>query len=199
MINLNPALIILLVVPLSWVVNRYMRRLTSIFIGMGIAGAGVLLAGSSMSWATCLLGIACFSVGEMLSSPKMSEYLGVIAPPDKKALYMGYSNIPFAIGWGYGTFAGGNLYGQYAEKATLALRYLTDQLHVPEGTVDRTSAFAELLRRTGWSAAEATERLWDAYDPSVVWLPFAGGIAFACVALLFYNAYARRHWQDVSV
>ena len=98
-INLNPLLIILCVAPLSWYVNRQMRRLTSIFCGFIIVSLAVYITGSSRSIYICLGGIACFSVGEMLCSPKIQEYLGVIAPSDQKALYMGYANIPSAIGW----------------------------------------------------------------------------------------------------
>jgi MFS family permease len=196
MINLNPLLIVFLVVPISWLVNNLMRRLTSIAVGMAVAGLGVLLAGSTPTWTFCLMGIALFSVGEMLSSPKMSEYLGVIAPEDKKALYMGYSNIPFAIGWTYGAFAGGDLYGRLGEKATLAARYLAEQLHVP-GTIARDQAFSLLLHKTGWSAAEATQKLWDLYSPGQVWTPFAIGIGVAVVALVVYNHFAAR-WSEVN-
>ena len=45
-----------------------------------------------------LLGIAGFSMGEMLTGPKKSEYLGLISPPGKKGLYLGYVNIPVGIG-----------------------------------------------------------------------------------------------------
>ena len=79
-INFNPFLIILFVAPLSWYVNRKVRRLTSILWGFVIASLGVYVAGASQSIYVCLAGIACFSVGEMLCSPKMNEYLGVIAP-----------------------------------------------------------------------------------------------------------------------
>ena len=60
-----------------------------------------------MSIYLCLAGIACFTVGEMLCSPKMSEYLGVIAPADKKALYMGYANIPYGHRLGLRLVSGG--------------------------------------------------------------------------------------------
>ena len=110
MINFNPLLIIFCVAPLSWYVNKKMRRLTSMFLGFVTASLGVYVAGLSMSIYLVLAGIACFTVGEMLCSPKMSEYLGVIAPADKKALYMGYANIPLALGWGYGSYAGGQIY-----------------------------------------------------------------------------------------
>lgn len=196
MINLNPALIVLLVVPLSWVVNKFMRRLTSIFFGIAISALGVFIAGSSQSWVTCLSGILCFSLGEMLSSPKMNEYLGVIAPPDKKALYMGYANIPLAIGWAYGAKIAGDVYGQMGEKAMLALRYLQDQLGIAT-LPEREQAFSELLKRTGWSAQEATNRLWELYDPSQVWTPFAIAMIGAAIAIFIFNQFAKR-WEGVN-
>jgi dipeptide/tripeptide permease len=195
-INFNPFLIILFVAPLSWFVNKKMRRLTSMFCGFVIAGLGVYAAGSSMSISICLAGIACFSVGEMLCSPKMNEYLGVIAPADKKALYMGYANIPMALGWGYGSFAGGKIYEHAGEKAGLALRYLSDVLMVKE-LPERSQAFAKLTEMLGQNSAEVTQLLWDKYDPSCVWTPFAIAGLLAAIALFAFNHFAKK-WQDVN-
>ena len=195
-INFNPFLIILCVAPLSWFVNKIMRRLTSMFWGFVIAGLGVYLAGSSMSIYICLGGIACFSVGEMLCSPKMSEYLGVIAPADKKALYMGYANIPIAIGWGYGSFIGGQIYERAGEKAGLALRYLSEVLQVTEMPA-RTQAFARLTEVLGRTPAEVTQLLWDKYDPSQVWTPFAIAGILAAIAMYAFIHFARR-WEDIN-
>lgn len=195
-INFNPFLIILFVAPLSWYINKKMRRLTSIFLGFLIASLGVYTAGASRSIYLCLAGIACFSVGEMLCSPKMNEYLGVIAPWDKKALYMGYANLPVAIGWGYGSLVGGRLYARAGEKAGLSLRYLSEVLQVQE-LPDRTRAFATLTERLGQSPAQVTQLLWDMYDPSCVWTPFALAGLLAGVALFVFNHYARR-WHEVN-
>ncbi len=195
-INFNPFLIILLVAPLSWYVNRKMRRLTSMFLGFLTASLGVYTAGASMSIYFCLAGIACFSVGEMLCSPKMSEYLGVIAPPDCKALFMGYANIPVAIGWGYGSFIGGQIYERAGEKAGLALRYMSEVLKVPE-LPERSQAFAALTERLGQSPAQVTQLLWDTYDPSQVWTPFALAGILAAIALFIFNHLAKR-WHDVN-
>ncbi len=194
-INFNPFLIILLVAPLSWYVNRKMRRLTSILWGCIIASLGVYVAGASQSIYICLAGIACFSLGEMLCSPKMSEYLGVIAPADQKALYMGYANIPFAIGWGYGSFLGGQIYERAGEKAGLALRYLAE-LGVRE-LPDRSQAFAVLTEKLSQTPAQVTRLLWEKYDPSQVWTPFALTGLAAAAALLVFNRYARR-WRDIN-
>ncbi len=195
-INFNPFLIILFVAPLSWYVNQKMRRLTSIFFGFVIASLGVYAAGLSMSIYPCLAGIACFSVGEMMCSPKMNEYLGVIAPADQKALYMGYANLPVALGWGYGSFIGGQIYERAGEKAGLALRYMSEVLKVHE-LPHRSQAFATLTEMLGQTPAQVTRLLWDQYDPSRVWTPFAIAGILAAMALLVFNHLARR-WQDVN-
>jgi POT family proton-dependent oligopeptide transporter len=195
-INFNPFLIILFVAPLSWYVNQKMRRLTSIFFGFVIASLGVYAAGLSRSIYPCLAGIACFSVGEMMCSPKMNEYLGVIAPADQKALYMGYANLPVALGWGYGSFIGGQIYERAGEKAGLALRYMSEVLKVHE-LPHRSQAFATLTQMLGQTPAQVTRLLWDQYDPSRVWTPFAIAGILAAMALLVFNHLARR-WQDVN-
>jgi proton-dependent oligopeptide transporter, POT family len=195
-INLNPLLIICLVALLSWYVNQHMRRLTAIFFGCLIATLGIYLAGASMSIYLCLAGIACFSIGEMLCSPKMIEFLGVIAPADQKALYMGYANIPLAIGWGFGSFVGGRIYAQSGEKASLALRYLSEVLHL-QTLPERSQAFATLTGILDQTPAQVTLLLWQTYDPHQVWIPFVWAGFLAALALLVFNLFARR-WEDIN-
>jgi dipeptide/tripeptide permease len=60
------------------------------------------------------LGIALFAVGEMISSPRMQEYITYIAPKEKAGLYMG-SNF---LATGVGAFSGviyTTIYGHYAD------------------------------------------------------------------------------------
>jgi POT family proton-dependent oligopeptide transporter len=195
-INLNPLLIILLVVPLSWYANLRVRRLTSIFFGFVIVSLAVYMTGSSRSIYICLAGIACFSLGEMLCSPKIQEYLGVIAPSDKKALYMGYANIPSALGWGYGSFVAGQLYERAGEKAGLAIRYMSEVLKV-QYLPNRCNAFASLTEMLGQTPAETTRLLWDMYHPSRVWTPFAIAGLLAAIALFIFNHFAKR-WKGIN-
>jgi proton-dependent oligopeptide transporter, POT family len=195
-INLNPLLIILTVAPLSWYANRVMRRLTSIFFGFILVTLGTYVVGSSLSIFACLAGIACFTAGEMLCSPKMREYLAVIAPSDKKALYMGYSSIPYALGWGYGSFLAGRVYERTGEKAGLALRYMSEVLHVQD-LPDRSQAFASLTAMLGQTPAQVTQLLWDKYDPSWVWTLFAIAGIIATIFMYAFSQLARR-WQDVN-
>ncbi len=146
MINANAGLIVLVVVFVSWMVAK-MRRTHSIFLGIVISSAGLILAGFTTAGYLCMIGILVFSVGEMLSSPKMNEYLGVIAPPGEKGLYMGYANVPQGIGWGVGSVIAGHVYDDMGDKANLALDYLQTNFSITG--IDRTEAMNKLVEVTG--------------------------------------------------
>jgi len=81
--------------------------------GRGMATFGVVVAGLTGNGWILLLGILFFSLGEMLTGPKKNQYLGLIAPPGKKGLYLGYVNIPIGIGVGLGSMIAGYLYNSY--------------------------------------------------------------------------------------
>jgi MFS family permease len=195
LINADAGLIILFVVWVSWLVKR-MRRVTSIFWGITIASVGLLMSGLTMSGWYCFLGILVFAVGEMLSSPKMNEYLGVIAPDGQKGLYMGYANMPTAVGWAYGSFMGGKVYDTMGDKANLALRYLSEHQGITSG-VSREEASAKLGEVLHLNATQTTQLLWATYDPYRLWYPFAAiGIASA-IGIFFYARWVHRHEGDI--
>lgn len=194
MINANSFLIIFCVVGVSHLVSR-MRRVHSIFLGIGIASLGLLAAGFSMSGWFCILGILCFSVGEMLSSPKMNDYLGVIAPPGQKALYMGYANMPTAIGWAFGSLMAGRIYDTLGDKANLALRWLESQGQA--AGVERTAAMDAMQRVSGLSAADATTLLWRTYQPWKLWVPFAAIGVAASIGIFFYARWVKDAEADI--
>lgn len=123
LLNLNAFLIVLFIVPISYLVRK-MRTLSAMLMGMTVATIGVLVAGLTGSGWIFLLGVVFFSLGEMLTGPKKNQYLGLIAPPGKKGLYLGYVNIPVGIGVGIGSVIAGSLYDNYGEKAGLALKEL---------------------------------------------------------------------------
>ncbi len=191
LINANPGLIILFVVFISWLVSR-LRRTHSIMLGITIASIGLIAAGFTTSGYFCLLGILCFSVGEMLASPKMNEYLGVIAPEGEKALYMGYANIPLAIGWAYGSWLGGTVYENMGDKANLAIRYLSEHHDITEA-ITRPEAMIKLQEYLGIDAVEATSLLWNTYHPYELWYPFAA-IGFAsAICIYFYSRWVKKY------
>jgi len=160
MINANSGLIVLCVIFVSYMVAR-MRRLTAILSGIIIASVGLVAAGFTMSGYLCILGIMLFSVGEMLASPKMNDYLGVIAPEGQKALYMGYANIPLAIGWSYGSLRGGLVYDQMGDKANLSLRYLESKFGITSGMSQ--SDIVGKAQSAGLDVSRATQAVADAF------------------------------------
>jgi proton-dependent oligopeptide transporter, POT family len=189
MINANAGLIVLCVVWVSWLVAR-MHRVQSILLGIVLASIGLVAAGLNTSGWLCILGILFFSVGEMLASPKMNEYLGVIAPEGEKALYMGYANMPLAVGWAYGSLLGGRIYDRMGDKGNLALRYLAEHHGLTTG-VERTSAMATLESVLGASPARVTELLWESYHPYRLWYPFAAVGLASAVGIFFYARWVR--------
>ncbi len=211
LLSLNSIMIIIGVVPVGLLVAK-MRTISAMLFGMLGATGGVLVAGLTQNGWFLLAGIVLFSLGEMLTGPKKSEYLGLIAPPGKKGLYLGYVNIPTGIGQGLGNLLAGWVYGRYGEKATLALRYMVDHRLVPlsgewdgrpshlaEVTgVPRTEAFARLQELLGQGGPEVTRLLWDSYQPQYhVWLPFAAIGIVAAVALAIFGQMAKR-WKDMN-
>ena len=129
LININSLSIIVLVLFVSWIIGR-INKVAAMIIGMVISLVGFVGAGATQVGALCALMILIFSIGEMTCSPTFSAYVALIAPKDKKALYMGYSNIPFAIGWALGNKVGGMLYDSLASKFDLARVYLIDMLRL---------------------------------------------------------------------
>ena len=74
--------------------------LPSFNLGMFIAAIGFVVIGLSFtaSPAWVFLGIFLFAVGEMISSPRIQEYITWIAPPEKAGLYMGTNFLATFIG-----------------------------------------------------------------------------------------------------
>ena len=167
-----------------------MRRVQSILIGIFVSVLGLLLAGQTMSGTLCLAGIGVFAIGEMLASPKINEYLGVIAPEGQKGLYMGYANMPTAIGWAYGSRLGGDLYDRFGDKANLAVHYLQEHYHL--AGVDHTGAVARLQEVAHVDASQATILLWNAYQPWRVWWVFGAIGVAAGIGIFFYARWARK-------
>lgn len=126
LINIDAWAIIALVLVISWMVRK-INKVAAMIIGMVISLVGFVGAGMTMLGWLCSLMIFVFAIGEMACSPTFSAYVGLIAPKDKKALYMGYSNIPFAIGWALGNFVGGYFYQAYGARDTLAMQHLASE------------------------------------------------------------------------
>ena len=88
--SMDSFFIIVFQIVVSAFVMRF-RPLAAMMGGILVLAGGLGLMFSNQSGWLILLGILIFALGEMASSPKFTEYVGRIAPADKKALYMGTS------------------------------------------------------------------------------------------------------------
>ncbi len=106
---INAGTIILLQVFISRIVKNTEPLLTMVVgIGFGVLGF-ICLAFASTIW-IFILGIAVFSIGEMTAHPKYYSYVGLVAPSDKKAVYMGYAFLYGVVGSLVGSNLGGAMY-----------------------------------------------------------------------------------------
>lgn len=111
---INAGAIILLQLLISSLVKKTPALPTMIVgIGLGTIGMGIL-AISTYAW-VFVAGLVIFSIGEMTAHPKFISYIGLIAPPDKKALYLGYSFLYGVIGSGIGGILGATLYVHFVD------------------------------------------------------------------------------------
>ena len=109
---INAGTIILLQVLVSRIVKNR-PALGTMVTGMAIGALGfVCLAASVNAW-VFVLGIAVFSIGEMTAHPKYYSFVGLVAPADRKAVYMGYAFLYGVFGSLLGANIGSFLYGKY--------------------------------------------------------------------------------------
>lgn len=92
-------IIMVVQVPVSWVFERF-RPIPSFLFGLLVAGVGFVVIGFAAvdGAAMVFLGILLFAVGEMISSPRIQEYITWLAPKEKAGLYMGSNFLAVAVG-----------------------------------------------------------------------------------------------------
>ncbi|WND03962.1 MFS transporter [Temperatibacter marinus] len=169
LVNLNAFLILsICFLVAGW--SAKLKAVSSMALGTFLASAALLLfAGANAAW-VIVAAIVCFSFGEMLSSPKCSEYLGNIAPHDKKAMYLGFSQFPIGFGWVLESKVGPTLYGAYSDKDTIAREMLNTQgVDASEKAVPIGEAFQKLVEVTGQNPDVLTASMYAANNIGTVW------------------------------
>jgi len=91
------------------------KALPTMIVGIAMGTVGMAILSVSMHAWVFIAGIIIFSIGEMTAHPKFISYVGLIAPPDKKALYLGYSFLYGVIGSGIGGILGASMYVHFVD------------------------------------------------------------------------------------
>lgn len=181
--NLNAGLVILLVLVMARMTQK-IRITKTLSVGILLAGIGLFIAGYSQSGVLLVLGVVCYTLGELTVNPKFPEYIANIAPQGNKSLYLGIMNISWAIGLAGGGLLGGWLYKHFAEKAYFAKLLLENK---GVYNVALQEAFLKAQTITGMDAKELTNYLWQMYNPNVIWYPFLIMSVLSVIGMYFYS------------
>jgi POT family proton-dependent oligopeptide transporter len=170
LVNLN-ALLIMTTCFLVAGWGARMRAANAMALGTLLAASALLVFGGFNAAWVIVAALAVFSVGEMLSSPKSSEYAANIAPEDRKAMYLGFSQLPIGVGWSLESYLGPTLYGEYASRETISRRALegygldaTQIAAIPNG-----EAFMRLVALSGQPAPAMQAQLYAANEIGALW------------------------------
>ena len=117
------------IVIIAWLFSKR-NKLITLMIGVAIATAGLFISGYSMDGYYLIGGVMIYSLGEMITNPKITDYMGGLAPKAEKGLYMSYISISFTIGLAGGGLLGGFLYKVMGEKSGFAIRYIRDNFGI---------------------------------------------------------------------
>lgn len=189
--NTDAGAIILFQILISSIVMRF-KPLRAMMAGIIVASIGLALTLATQNGIYVVLSIVVFAIGEMSSSPKITEYIGRIAPSDKTALYMGCSYIPVAIGYLLGGVVSGSVYQGMSDKITLLQREVTSRgLDLPSigEKFSKNDFFTAAASKMNMSQDQLTQFLWDKYHPSAFWMVIVGIGLTAAFLLLLYDRY----------
>jgi len=110
-------IIMIFQVLVSRIIERF-KALPTVLAGLFVSALGFSILGyARISAASFIfLGIFLFAVGEMISSPRIQEYITWIAPKEKAGLYMGINFLALLIGSALSGVTYTSLYGVFADK-----------------------------------------------------------------------------------
>jgi dipeptide/tripeptide permease len=184
--NFDALFIIAFQIIISSIVMRW-KALNTMIGGFIVATIGLSLTLISQDVLFIFIALFVFAIGEMSASPKITEYIGRIAPADKKALYMGYSFIPLFLGNLFAGIVSGKVYQEMSDKHTLLLNEINEKgLHLSEH-LTHNQMFEEAALQLNMSKMELTNYLWINYQPSSIWWVIASIGGGAAIALAIYN------------
>ncbi len=111
---INAGTIILLQLVISNIVKNT-KALPTMVAGIAMGTIGMAILAISTNIWVFVAGIFIFSIGEMTAHPKFYSYVGLTAPKDRVATYMGYIFLYGVIGSSIGAILGANMYVHFVD------------------------------------------------------------------------------------
>jgi MFS family permease len=167
---------------------RY-KPLKAMTAGFLVCSIGMALTLVTQNVMFTLAAILIFALGEMAGSPKINEYIGRIAPANKKALYMGYSFLPVFLGNLFAGFISGDVYGILSDKNNFVRQEVAKRgLEISEN-LSQNDYFNSAAAEMGMNSRELTNYLWDTYNPSNMWYVVLSIGLVSVLALYLYDRF----------
>lgn len=181
--NINTGLTLLLLLPLSVILRKY-QIVNTLFVGVSLVVIGFGLSIIYQNGLFLILGFTVYTLGELITNPKFTEYFDYISLRNEQSTHMGLLFISNLIGYPIGALLGGYMYGRFGEKASLAQQYLHSKLGQD---IEIEFAIAVLKENMGYDDMQVTKLLWDHYNPMVAFIPFLIIGVLSLVGILIYK------------
>lgn len=181
--NINTGLTLLLLLPLSVLLRKY-QIVNTLFVGVSLVVIGFGLSIIYQNGLFLILGFTVYTLGELITNPKFTEYFDYISLRNEQSTHMGLLFISNLIGYPIGALLGGYMYGGFGEKASLAQQYLHSKLGQD---IEIEFAIVVLKENMGYDDMQVTKLLWDHYNPMVAFIPFLIIGVLSLVGILIYK------------
>ena len=186
--NLDAMFIIFFQIIVSSIVMRW-KPLRSMMTGIIINAIGLGLSFVTQNVFFVIFSLFLFGIGEMAASPKVTEYIGRIAPRDKKALYMGFSFVPLFLGSLLAGVLSGPVYQATSDRTLMVEHYATQHnMAITEG-LTQNEYLAEVAQQAGMQTQEFVQYLWTNENPSNFWYVVVLVGIFAMLCLFLYDKF----------
>ncbi len=184
--NMDALFIITLQLFVSAFVMKW-RPLHSIMTGILVSSIGMGLALATQNGFYVIAALLIFGIGEMASSPKITEYIGRIAPKEKVALYMGCSYLPIALGSLLAGKVSGSVYEKLADKfGFLNQEFAFRGISIPQG-MTQNELITKALTDFQMTSIELNQFLWNKYHPWNIWIVVTTIGVLSAISLWIYN------------
>ncbi|HBF88994.1 MAG TPA: MFS transporter [Bacteroidales bacterium] len=190
-VNIDAGYIIIFQILVSTFVMKF-KPINAMIAGIIVASIGLGVTFIFQNPFFLFLSILIFSLGEMASSPKITEYISKVAPNDKTALYIGTSYLPLAGGNLFAGIISGVVYSNMSDKISLLETELSSRNIVFQEISDsytQNNFIQDSLIQLNMTEPELTSYLWNTYQPSNIWYVFTGIGLFTALALFLFNKY----------
>jgi DHA1 family multidrug resistance protein-like MFS transporter len=116
---------VLLQYPVLGFVERHLRPLPILIVGMALMALGLAAVAAAASIATLLGCVAIFTIGSILATPTQQSVTASLADPRALGTYFGVNALALAFGGALGNFSGGLLTDVARDLGMPALPWLT--------------------------------------------------------------------------